>query len=100
MINAMNDLTNYFSLQDRIEELEAELVKANKKIASVNKMKLRYKARLKLKKVPSRTENALVLIKKLKGTDKPMKLIRLIAKECFMSDGSVRDIWYNAKTHS
>ncbi len=86
----MCDLAEYFSDKDRIKELEDKLNTA-RRIAS------RYKQMYeesKGKKLLTRSDKARLLIKELKNTDRPVNLIRSIAKKCFLTEGTVNRIWY------
>ena len=94
----MNDLSEYFSQQDRIKELESELIIANKKRKNQEDAKNKYKRMYRKlkgeKEVLTRKEKALSLIKNLKGTGKPYSLIKEIAERCCFSFSTVRDLWY------
>ena len=93
----MNDLADYFSDKDRIKELEIELnlmtIKYQNQMSYKSKYKLKYEELLGHKE-KTRGEKALLLIKELKQTDKPMKLIRAIARKCYLSEAQVSKIWY------
>ena len=93
----MSDLADYFSDKARIKELEIELELMTIKY----KNQMSYKSKYKLKfeelvghKEKTRGEKAALLVKELKGTDKPIKLMRAIAEICFLSYSQVRKIWY------
>ena len=93
----MSDLSEYFSKLDRIKELEAELNLMT--IKYQNEMSYKSKYKLKLEKLlgckePTRGEKAAILVKEFKGTGKPIELMRVIAKKCFLSYDQVRKIWY------
>ena len=93
----MSDLAIYFSDKDRIKELEVEL----KFMTTKHKNEQDYKRnwRRKYKElagvtIMNRGQKALALIKELKSTDKPVKLIRAIAKQCFLSEVYVAELWW------
>jgi hypothetical protein len=92
----MNTIADYFSLQDRVKELEYELKRVNKALVVEVDSKNYYKKKYNNSnpKEPTRGEKALQLIKELKSTDKPTRLIRAIAKKCFLSEVYVSDLWY------
>ena len=95
----MSDLSEYFSQQDRIKELECELALARGVITKERHDKSRYKIlyeNLKGERAPTRKEKALLLIKELKSTGKPTNLIRAIAKKCFLAEGTVNELWYKS----
>lgn len=91
----MSDLSEYFSDKDRIKELELEVKLLTKKL----KLEVGYKSKYKLKwlemKPITRGEKALLLIEQLKSTDNPIKLIRAIAKKCYLSEVYVSELWYS-----
>jgi hypothetical protein len=96
----MSDLSEYFSQQDRINELEADLIEAKRIITNERVYKNRYKRMyedLKGKKllIKTRKSKAIALIKKLKDTDKPGLLIKAIAKQCSLSESRINDYWYS-----
>lgn len=93
----MNTISDYFSLQDRVKQLEGELASANIELIQECNSKNYYKKlckKLQGDTGSTRGEKALQLIKELKSTDKPTRLIRAIAKKCFLSEVYVSDLWY------
>jgi len=93
----MSDLDNYFSQQDKIDQLQAEIKRLKAKILNEQCSKSKYKRALKEetgKKELTRGKKAMELISKLKGTNKPTKLIREIARKCFLSETHITYLWY------
>jgi len=84
----MSDLDNYFSQQDKINQLQAEIKLLKTKLNTERKAKSRLKAELDestgAKRI-SRSQRALNLILELKGSDKAVRIIERVAKECFLS---------------
>ena len=89
---ASEDMTNYFSLQDRIKELETKLKNSR---CTASRYRLLYEE-LHGKKELTPGGKARLLIAKLKGTGKPPELIIAIAKKCFLSKSTVSNLWYNS----
>ena len=104
------DLTNYFTIQnnvteleakskelkDRIKELDVDVAKLKKKLLSEISQKSRYKRLYEKaisKKVITRGDKALVMIKELKGTDSRVNISKIIAKKYFLSMGGIKKIW-------
>ena len=88
MGDSMSDLDNYFSQQDKIKQLQDEIKILKTKLNTERKAKSRYKAELDAvngSKRISRGQKALNLINELKGSDKAVRIIERVAKECFLS---------------
>jgi hypothetical protein len=88
----MSDLSEYFSKQDRIKELEAELVILKRSVCRFHEREYETNKKIELltgKKKPTRTIKAITMIKK---TNKKLKEI---AKECSLSYGYVKLISSN-----
>jgi len=93
----MNDLIEYFSLQDKVASLERELIEVRKTLMNERYNKSYYKTRYEKivgKKDPTRTDKALEAILSLETRENPTKKIRYIAKKFFLSESHVSDIWY------
>ena len=92
----MDTIAEHHSKINRITELEESLRKA---LLARDQWKCKYWELAKkheIKKPMSRGEKALLLIDELKSTDNPIKLIRSIAKQCFLSESHVQDLWYKS----
>jgi len=95
----MNDLAEYFSDKERIKELEVELELMTVKLKNEQDYKRNWRRKYKNlagKMILTRGQKALALIKELRTTDKPTKLIRAIAKTCFLSEVYVHELWYKS----
>ena len=93
----MSDLENYFSQQDKIKQLQAEVKALKTKLNTERKAKSRYRAELdsiKGTKRISRSQKALNLISNLKGSDKAVRIIERVAKECFLSVNYTSILFY------
>ena len=94
----MSDLDDYFSQQDKIDQLQAEIKKLKTKINTESQAKLRYKKALEGAtgiKEPTQAERAISLIKELKGTGKVGMLIKSISNKCFLSEARIKQLWYS-----
>lgn len=93
-------MSDYFSDKDKIKSLTEQLSILNKKLVSTGSERSRYKRLYHELKGDKPTEfkgvKAMALIKDLKGTGKPVDLIRRIAKECFLSESRVDCLWYKS----
>lgn len=111
----MNDLSDYFSdkdeikrlnkqvdmiagfyksyHEDRIKELESKLINSRRTASRYKRLYEDLKGE-EVKPRGYRGERAEQLIKELKGTDRPINLIRSIAKKCFLSEATVERFWY------
>ena len=98
----MSDISEYFSQQDRIKELEvelAELVLVNKKLKQESLYKNRYKRMYKIlidKKLLTNKSRAVYLIKAIKGSVHPKTFIKLISDYCFLSENTINGLWYKS----
>ena len=84
----MSDITGYFSQQDKIDQLQAEIKKLKTKNATQRKVISRQEKSISTltgKPRVSRSQKALNLIFDLKGTDKATRIIERVAKECFLT---------------
>lgn len=86
----MSDLTNYFSQQNEIKSLKAEIVRLKIKLDSESQMKSRYRQQANILKKPTRTSDARKLLI-LKKSGHKIKL-KEIAKKCHLSLLSVKQI--------
>ena len=86
----MSDLAEYFSDKDKIKELERQLICARR---TTSRYKRLYEEVVGVKEL-TRGQRACVLIDELKGTDRPVRLIKLIADKCFLTPGTVNRLWY------
>ena len=92
----MENIAEYHSNVNRIAELEKALKSAT---VLKSRWKCKYFELAKKQGIEnpiSRSEEALSLIGELKHTDKPMKLISMIAKQCFLSESRVQGLWYKS----
>lgn len=92
-----DDLSSYFSQQDKIKILQDEIRLLKTKLNTERKAKSRYKAKLDAitgDKRLSRGEKALNLIKEIKGSDKPGRIINRVAKECHLTVNYVSILFY------
>jgi DNA-binding NarL/FixJ family response regulator len=102
----MSDLSEYFSKDDRIKELELELAditrKYNNEMTYTSKWKAKYysvtkgKPRLSHPVVKSRTSKAKVLIKAWQGGDRSLSL-QQIADQVFLSYETIKAISSNLR---
>ena len=97
----MEAIADFFSKNDEIERLNKQLSMVAKFYDDFYKSEIRQlKSKFGKKTNKSRSERknkALLLIMKLKGTGKPVDLIRIVAKECFLTEKRANSLWYGAK---
>lgn len=84
----MNSINEYFSLQDRIDELEREVKLLKRKVSVFHERECRTNKKIAslIGKKETRTQKAIALIKESQFT------LKDIAKKCCMTYGSVRDV--------
>lgn len=90
----MNTIAEYHIETNRINELEELLRKA---LNSKKEWKCKYWSlakKHKIKKPPTRTDKALLLIEQLRSTGRPIDLIKTIANQCSLSNSYVEDLWH------
>lgn len=82
----MDDLTQHFSLQDRIEELEGEVKMLRKKVKTEQMLKSKYKKLYEKHKPPkvTRSDKAMILIEQIHKGEIDITL-REISKQCFVT---------------
>lgn len=97
----MSDLLTYLSQKQKIEELEKELIRVKKRSAEwrAKYRKLRDKelGRESKNKRTNKCRAKIIEIKKSPKTKRNIDHIRELAKEFYLSESYVLDLWYKGK---
>jgi len=100
MVSSVTDISDYFSMEQRILELESE----NEKLTKINlnlyknnsKWKMKYKKLCKPTRKETRTKQATIEVQNwIDG--KSNKTFRKIAEECFLSRETIKNISYRLR---
>jgi len=90
----MSDIQIYFSLQDKVDNLEKQVTKLKKRLHNEVSKKSYMKNKKKERK-ERRGEMALRLIKEFEQIGgEPMRSISIIAERCFLTPVYVKRLWY------